>query len=531
MAILVCAGAAQAQPAAPAGSRVLIMPFSAAVDPQVRTGGTAGAALWLGEAAAVLLDQDLSARGLGALDRDERLAAFDRLQLPLSSSLTRATMIRVGELIGASEIVFGDVHLGTRLQVHARTIRLDTGRELPIVNDEDDLTNLFALFDRVARGVAAATGHTAAPVRPAPPMPLAGFENYVKGLIASTPATQQHYLETALRLAPNDPHVLMSLWNVYTTESEYAKALGAANAVAADSPLYRRARFDVALSLIDLKRYDGAFQELTTLSAAARIPAVANALGVVQLRRGAPGGSSPATTFFKRAVDAEPDNPDYLFNLGYAYALAQSPTDALSWLRESVRFDAANGDAHLVMSEVLRSTGRTAEAQRERDLAKLLGTTRDVSDAPAGKVPPDLERVVTELDDASRPRLGPIAPDRNDQQETATFHLGRARELIAAHNDRAAAAELRRAIYLTPYADEPHMLLGHIYDRAGRVSDAIDEFKVALWARESAPAHLALGQALLESGDRDGARREATRALQMSPASTDARDLLRRAGG
>src|SRR5512134_2730465 len=64
------------------GSRVLVMPFTADVDAQAP--GGAGTSLWLGEAAAVLLGDGLANEGVGALTREERVAAFDRLQLPMS---------------------------------------------------------------------------------------------------------------------------------------------------------------------------------------------------------------------------------------------------------------------------------------------------------------------------------------------------------------------------------------------------------------------------------------------------------------
>jgi hypothetical protein len=112
--LVVCLVPARASAQTTPGSRVLVMPFAADVDANA-TGGT-GAALWLGEAASILITEGLSSAGVGALSRDERLAAFDELNLPMTSALTRATMIRVGELIGASEIVFGDLHLGETLR-------------------------------------------------------------------------------------------------------------------------------------------------------------------------------------------------------------------------------------------------------------------------------------------------------------------------------------------------------------------------------------------------------------------------------
>jgi len=75
-------------------------------------------------------------------------------------------------------------------------------------------------------------------------------------------------------------------------------------------------------------------------------------------------------------------------------------------------------------------------------------------------------------------------PSRRDSQETAGFHLQRAKSLMQEGRDRDATEELQRAIYLSPYEDEAHLLLGRIYERTGRIADAVDEYKVAVWCRE-----------------------------------------------
>jgi Tfp pilus assembly protein PilF len=326
----------------------------------------------------------------------------------------------------------------------------------------------------------------------------------------------------------------MALWTVYSAQAFHDKALAVANAVTGAPALVRRARFAVALSMIELKRYDGAFQALSTLYAGGHAAAISNAIGIVQLRRGAPPGTGTPASYFKRAVDEDPENADYLFNLGYAQALTQNRTDALSSLREAVRFDAADGDAHLVMSAVLAGAGRSAEAQREFDLAKLLGAESDpAARTPAARIPASLERVPSAPDVNPPLRLRTMVanPAQRDQQQTASFHLAQGRTLMAGDRDREATNELRRAIYLAPYEEEPHLLLGQLYQRAGRLPEAIDEFKVALWCRETVAGRLALGTALFESGDRAGAQREASRALVLEPGSADAQALIRRIGG
>ena len=526
---LVLSLAALAGGGAPADSRVLVMPFAAVVEPDAP--GGAGAALWLGEAAAVLMADGLEARGIGVITRDERADAFDRLGLPVSSALTRATTLRIAELMGATDVVFGDVHVGSRLAVRARLVSVAEGRELPAVTGEEELAALFPFFDQLAGTLAGRTGYalTSESVRPAP-LPLEVFEDYVKGLVAATPDAQRRFLEDAMVQAPHDGRVMTALWQVYTTVGAHDLALETASATPSESPLFRKARFAVALSLIALGRFDGALIELEALGAASARPAVANAAGVARLRRRVDGW--PATEAFTAAVELAPGNTTYLFNLGYGFALAGNAERALFWLRETVRYDAADGAAHLVMSAVLAGQGRRVEAGRELDLARVLGTPFDPATVELDvSVPAGLERLPTSLDlDTDYRRTAIANPDARDQQETAAFHLGRARRLIDSRQDREAADELRRAIYLAPYEDEPHLLLGAIYQRGGRLPDAIDEFTVALWCRETAAGHVALGAALFETGALEEARRAAERALALDPGSTDARTLLDRIG-
>ena len=44
-----------------------------------------------------------------------------------------------------------------------------------------------------------------------------------------------------------------------------------------------------------------------------------NDLGIVQLRRGASADAGSAVYYLTRAADADPEQVDYQFNLGYAY--------------------------------------------------------------------------------------------------------------------------------------------------------------------------------------------------------------------
>src|SRR5215210_3507255 len=81
--------------AAQSSGRVLVMPFeNSRRDARLH---------WMGEAAALLLTDELTARGVAAITRAERIRAFEELHLPFAATLSRATVIKVGEFAGASE--------------------------------------------------------------------------------------------------------------------------------------------------------------------------------------------------------------------------------------------------------------------------------------------------------------------------------------------------------------------------------------------------------------------------------------------
>jgi Flp pilus assembly protein TadD len=509
-------------------SRPLVLPFSVTVEAAVP--GGEGAAFWLGEAAAILLADELDARGIPVLARSDRVEAFARLQLPFVTTLTRATMLRVAELVGATDLVVGEVRLGTRMTVKSRVISVDAARQRQEIVDEGPGTDIYAIFERIASRLV--PGRPRADRRAH--LPIGAFEQYVKGLVAPTAAAQERFLEQARQQAPANDRVLLALWEVYSSQAAHEKALAAAQAVSRQAPLDRQARFSAAVSMIELQRYNDAFTMLQTLHGESASPVLSNAMGVVQIRRGSTPQTGLPTYFFKRAVDEDPENADYLFNLGYAYARSRDVDAALYWLREQVRFAPADGEAHLVMSHMLRAGSKKVEAQREFELAKQLGTGLDPEPVVLSEtLPQGLERLVGRLDVRVPVSVNAAIanPSQREQQELAAFHVARGRRLFDQFDDRAAVGELRRAIYLRPYDDEPHLLLGRIYQRAGRLREAIDEFRIAVWCRETSIAHVRLGEALLENGDLAGAKQAAQRAITLAPESPEARALLARVGG
>jgi tetratricopeptide (TPR) repeat protein len=511
-------GTAQAQT-----PRILVMPFENVTrDSRI---------FWLTEAAAVLLADDLNALGASAITREERRAAFERLQVPPAAALTDATVIRIGQIVGASQVIVGTLQLeGETLLVRAKGIALEAGRIQSSATEGGPLPDLYDIFERLARQLAPST--TASPGVALETPPVRAFENYIKGLLAETPATAVTYLNSAIGASPTFVRPRLALWEIYTEQGDHERALAAVRPVPANATFARRARFLIGLSQLSLQRYDDAFATYKALADDSPTAAVFNNLGVVQLRRGPAPQTEPPAYYFRRATEVDSPVGDYFFNLGYAHWRAGDVPAAIQALRDAVRRDPADGDAHFVLAAALTAAGQPAEATRERELAgRLLSRYEELATRPAGDhVPAGLERVrsAVELPHAASMAETLASSGQRDQQELARFYLDRARRLFDEERDGDALQELNRTLFLSPYEAAAHLLVGRIHLRGGRVQAAIEALKISLWSDASAEAHAVLAEAYLEADDPAAARAEAERALALDPGSARARSVLDR---
>jgi Tfp pilus assembly protein PilF len=249
------------------------------------------------------------------------------------------------------------------------------------------------------------------------------------------------------------------------------------------------------------------------------------------MRRPVTPETGRATYYFNQALKIDQDDPDYYFNLGYAYWTDKDAPAAIIWLREAVRRNPADGEAHAAIAAALEATGAKTEAARERELATQLSSTYAEwakKSAGAEPIPRGLERPKSSLDVSTIRRMDNAVgtPGQREQKELSAFHLDRGRRFFDQGNNTEAMTELRRALYLTPYEAEAHLLLGRIYLRTGQTSAAIDAFKIALWSHESVAGQIALSHAHLQNKDEASARAALERALVLDPASAEVKGLL-----
>ena len=481
-------------------NRVLVVPFdNRANEPSYH---------WLAEASAVLLADSLRDRGAPALIRTERVRAFEQLHLPPAASLSRATVIKVAQLVGAGEVIVGTFSVeNEQFTVTANSIRVDVGRLQPQVTERGPLTELFAIFERLSGRLT----HESSSLRRAE----------VVGRAAAARCIRELH-QGADRREPGEPGDVPRGGDPRASglRSRAARAVGGADTIRGmtsprwrrrarcrpSSPLAGRARFSAGVSLLELKRYDEAFDTFKKLldegSASSR-----DGIGVEQPRRGSDPARKHAADRDRRVLSDQGHrqrirDPDYFFNLGYAYfARAQLHRRAIYWLREALRRDPTDADAHFVLAAALQATGSVQSKPHANVIwrASCRRVTRSsiVSRRTTGWLFPTASSGCA-MDPAT-----PLATARGQgDRQLGAARAARARDvppragrrLFEREQDREAMAELRRAVYLSPYEAQAHLLIGRIHLRAGRAGGAIDALKISIWSEDTAAARIALAR-------------------------------------
>ena len=296
--------------------------------------------------------------------------------------------------------------------------------------------------------------------------------------------------------APHDGRILTALWSVYTEQGAHDKALAAASAVAADSPFARRARFDVGLSLIELKRFDGAFKELTALHTQRRSAAISNALGVAQLRRG---------------VVTDPTRlPARVLRAGDRRGAGEHRLSVQSWLRTRVggRHGGRAGQPARIRPPRCRRRRRASGDERRagRHWADDGGRPRARTGPSARHVARDAAGVALD-EGARRPRARRDRPRR----AAAVRHDRRARTARSTTDGRVppragAPFDCRAERSRRGRATAPRHLPRAVRGRAASAGSAVSTSAVGAWPRRST-----------NSRSRSGAARRPSRVSRSAP--------------
>ena len=360
-----------AQPARKGPETVAILPF------ENKSG--APALEWIGDSFPEILGERMSSESLYVVRREERVLAFDRVGIPTTIRPSRATCYRLAQELGVDYLIVGKYEVnGGSLKATAQLLRMSTLRLTPEVTQEGPLPKMVTTETALAWDLLGLLEHPPQQKREqfldgAPDVRVDAFENYMRGVIAPSQPDQIRHLKEAVRLSPDYSPAQLQLGKIYYGARDYAAAVGSLKQVSKNDPSALEANFYLGLAAYyaaDFSRAESAFSFL-----AERFPGgeVYNNLGVVTSRR----GKKAALDYFRKAVEASPQEPDYRFNLAVNLYRQNDLDGAATQLRE-----------------MLAMRGNDIEAQE-----LLANVTSAVTNSNPPRTFP-LERIKSDYDDA-----------------------------------------------------------------------------------------------------------------------------------
>ena len=285
---------------------------------------------WIGESISEAVRESLVSAGVLALDREDRLEAFRRLSLRPNALLTHASVIKAGEALDASDVIYGSYDLApgapatanqTRgtLRITAWVLNVKRFRQGPELSEAGPLEELAVLEARMSWQAIHALASKTAPaedefLRSRPHVRLDALENYIRGLLAANPEQQRRFFTQAAHLDESYSQPCFQLGKAYWSKKDYRVAAGwLARVTRADSH-YLEAQFFLGLCDYHVGDYGAAAKCFETVAASVPLNEVYNDLGAAQLRN----DPAAAVESFRKALDGDRSDLDYQFNLGYA---------------------------------------------------------------------------------------------------------------------------------------------------------------------------------------------------------------------
>ncbi len=514
LALLLLAGAGWAQHVTGASQTMVILPFeNASKAPGIE---------WIGESFPEVLGQRMSIPSLSMYSRADRVAAFDRLGVPANLRPSRATAYRIAEEMDVDYLVMGAYTFdGQTFSATAQLLDMNKLRLYPEVKEAGPLVKLIDIQTALAWDVMRLLNPMLVTskngfVKASQPIRLDALEAYVRGMIAGSGAERARQLLIATRLKPDYYAAILELGKTYYEQREYEQAARWLSRIPKTDARAKEANFFLGLSDYYLGQYEAAAAAFEFVASRLPLTEVYNNLGVVASRR----GQKDAVGYFERAVQADPADADYRFNLAAALYRNGDRAGAAKQAREALALRPYDGEAKAVLD---LANGNNA--------ASPPPTPRGAR-VPAPKLP--LERIKRNYDEASFRQLSQeienVAELRMAKQPPrvhANYHIERGRELLGRGFAGEAEHEFREAIALDQNNGAAHAALATVLETMGDLAGAQKEARAAVRMQPSAEAYLVLARLDLRDNNAEAALENVSRALSLEPENVSAAALKR----
>jgi Tfp pilus assembly protein PilF len=506
---------------APGTHTLLVMPFE--------NRSKAPGLEWISEAFPQVLSERMTSPQLYIISREDRVYAFDHAGVPGAAHPSRATTYSVAEQMDADYVVFGDYDFdGSVFTESAQLLDMKKLRLGRLLQSKGPLTSLIDLQTDLAWQLLNQFPTPPAVTRDqflksSKPIRLDALENYIRGILASNRQQKTHYFREAIRLNPNYTLAMLQLGRIYYDAHEYESATLWLGRIPKDDTIAGEANFLLGMAEFYRGNYEKAYAAFSFLAARVPLTEVYNNLGVVDARR---GRRAPAIDYFAKAVNADPSDPEYRFNLAVELYKNGDNAGAAQQIREELQRRPNDAEAKSLLEYINRGVSAPSTS--------AVGT--QVVGVPPGssQVRIPLERIKRNYDEASYRQLEleihNLTEERlakNDRKSHSAYHSDRGKDLLAHNNLADAEAEYREAITLDYNNAAAHAGMARTMEQKGDSFNARSEAQTSVRLQPNADAYLVLARLNLKQNQLDAASDAVKNALKLEPGNTAAQALQR----
>jgi len=483
---------------------------------------------WISEAFPEVLSQRMASSQTYVISRENRTYAFDQSGIPESVVPSRATIYDVAEQMGADYVVMGRYTFdGKSFTATAQLLDMRKLHLFPPVGSSGPLTSLIDLQTTLAWQLLQQMPQHPATTRDQflkafPPIRLDAFENYIRGTLATGYQQRIHYFHDALKLNPSYTAAMLQLGKTYFDNHEYELASVWFARVPKPDPVSGEATFLLGMSEFYRGNFDKAFAAFSYLSTRVPLTELFNNMGVTEARC---GHRPQAVDYFSKAVNADPNDADYRFNLAVALFKNGDSAGAARQLKEELQQRPTDGEAKSLLDMINHGVP-----------PPMLSTTTTTGNAllPTAQPRLPMERIKRNYNEASYRQLQMAIENftearlaKVDGPTHAAYHVQRGQQLLAQNLTADAENEFRQAIAAYPADAVAHAQLAILLEKKGDVVNARSEAQTSIRLKPNVDALLVLARLDLKQNQVQSAAADVDRALAIEPANSAALALKR----
>jgi len=464
---------------------------------------------WIREAAPEILGSRFASAGFTPLSRADRLYALDHLGLPQAFQPSHASSLKIAQTLDADSIIVGSYSMeGGRVEAQAQIISVPNLRMSQPISASGDLHDLVAVFDTLAWKLTRQMDPTfnialETFVAAGANVNLAAFEQYIRGITEQDQSERIRHLNEAVKLNPDFSQAWMALARADYASQQYERAATDFAKVKGNDADTLEASFYRGLALMFSGEYTKAEAAFAEVARVLPLAPVLNNQGVAISRQGHDG-----TALFRQAEAADPNAPDYHFNL------------AVSLDRHGDR-----AGAQSEIAQYLKQRPNDSEAQEMQAAWKTPSTAAPVE---------PLERIVRGFDEVAFRQAAVVLDQVEAARLAALTPMQRAQTLAAQAREYLSRGLLleserlyQQAIAADDRSEAAHEGLAEVRERTGDTAGARKEAEAALELRPSVGAYLVMARVDLADKRLGDAAREAGEALKLNPGNKAATEVLR----